>query len=286
MADVLLTVHCARHDAESLALALRSGRRAGPLGRRGRAGPRLRDAGTGEQVEGLLRAALRLIVAEALRRRGGGGPTARRRAPLRWHAVPVHSTAGLPDAPLHPAALPSGLIPAAGLAAPVAEVPPPNLPPEAVVVAALDNHPTVAAAGQRVSAARAAAALARGSHEVLVTGTIQARDVTNERRYAESTPRCCARSACPARPRSIARPACWAWTWRTIAWRTAATRPRCCSQLWFDWLTAGELHRVDLANAAVLDEALAAVTRRQQCAMPPRSTWTRPRRARPRPRPR
>jgi hypothetical protein len=42
------------------------------------------------------------------------------------------------------------LIPAAGLAAPRGRSAPPNLPPEAVVVAALDNHPTVAAAGQRV----------------------------------------------------------------------------------------------------------------------------------------
>jgi outer membrane protein TolC len=158
------------------------------------------------------------------------------------------------------------LIPAAGLAAPVAEVPPPNLPPEAVVVAALDNHPTVAAAGQRVSAARAAAtALGRGSHEVLVTGTIQARDVTNERRYAEFDTQVLRPIRLPGKA-ALDREA------GVLGVDVAHNRMEdsrhqaalLLSQLWFDWLTAGELHRVDLANAAVLDEALAAVTRRQQ----------------------
>lgn len=151
-------------------------------------------------------------------------------------------------------------------AAPVAEMPPPNLPPEAMVVAALDNHPTVAAAGQRVAAARAAAsALARGSHEVLLTGTIQARDVTNERRYQEF-------DAQVLRPIRLPGKATLDREAGVLGVEVAHNRMEdsrhqaalLLAQLWFDWLTAGELHRVDQANVALLDQALAAVTRRQQ----------------------
>jgi outer membrane protein TolC len=158
------------------------------------------------------------------------------------------------------------LLASAARAAPVAEVAPANLPPEAMVVAALDNHPTVAAAGQRVAAARAAAsALARGSHEVLVTGTIQARDVTNERRYQEF-------DAQVLRPIRLPGKATLDREAGVLGVDVAHNRMEdsrhqaalLLAQLWFDWLTAGELHRVDQANVALLDQALAAVARRQQ----------------------
>lgn len=164
------------------------------------------------------------------------------------------------------ALLPAVVLPTVAWAAPLPEVPPANLPPEAVVVAALDNHPTVSAAGQRVSAARAAAnALAKGTHEVLVTGTIQARDVTNERRYAEFDTQVLRPIRLPGKA-ALDREA------GVLGVDVAHNRMEdsrhqaalLLSQLWFDWLTAGELHRVDLANVAVLDEALAAVSRRQQ----------------------
>lgn len=94
MADLLLTVHCARHDAESLALALRAAAGA-PVhwAEEVVLGHDYDDAGTGEQVEGLLRrTALRLIVAEArCAAVVAAAQAARRRAPVRWHAVPVHS---------------------------------------------------------------------------------------------------------------------------------------------------------------------------------------------------
>lgn len=94
MADLLITFHCARGDAEALALALR-----------GAAGVPVHwaddvvlghdygDAGTGEQVDGLLRrTALSLVVGEAQAPAVvAAAHAARCRAPVRWHAVPVHS---------------------------------------------------------------------------------------------------------------------------------------------------------------------------------------------------
>ncbi len=54
----------------------------------------------------------------------------------------------------------------------------PGLPPEAIVAAALDNHPSVLAARARIGAARAdARILAIGPEEVVAQGTIQRRDV-------------------------------------------------------------------------------------------------------------
>lgn len=54
----------------------------------------------------------------------------------------------------------------------------PGLPPEAAVAAALDNHPSVAAARARIGEARAdARMLSVGPQEVVVQGTIQRRDV-------------------------------------------------------------------------------------------------------------
>ena len=54
----------------------------------------------------------------------------------------------------------------------------PGLPPEATVAAALDNHPSVAAARARIGEARAdARMLSVGPQEVMVQGTIQRRDV-------------------------------------------------------------------------------------------------------------
>jgi hypothetical protein len=94
MADLLFTFHCARGDAESLALALRGVANA-PVQWRDEVvlGHDYGDAGTGEQVEGLLRrTALALIVPES---RAAvlvdAARNARCRAPVRWHAVPVHS---------------------------------------------------------------------------------------------------------------------------------------------------------------------------------------------------
>ncbi|NMN03177.1 MULTISPECIES: DUF3240 family protein [unclassified Novosphingobium] len=94
MADLLFTFHCARGDAESLALALR-GLADAPVHWQDEVvlGHDYADAGTGEQVEGLLRrTALTLIVPES--RATALVDTARDarcRAPVRWHAVPVHS---------------------------------------------------------------------------------------------------------------------------------------------------------------------------------------------------
>lgn len=94
MADLLLTFHCARGDAEGLALALRDAA-AAPVHRTDEMvlGHDYDDAGTGEQVEGLLRrAALSLIVAQdRCAAVVDAARAARCRAPVRWHAVPLHS---------------------------------------------------------------------------------------------------------------------------------------------------------------------------------------------------
>lgn len=164
-------------------------------------------------------------------------------------------------------ALPAGM--ALAQAAPVAvppEVPPANLPPEAAVVAALDNHPTVTAAGQRVNAARAASnMLARGSHEVTVSGNLQMRDVTNERRYQEFDATVLRAFRLPGKA-ALDREA-GALGIDVAHNRMEDSRHQAAlllAQLWFDWLEAGELHRVDAASAALLDKALAAVERRRQ----------------------
>lgn len=160
---------------------------------------------------------------------------------------------------------------APALAAP--EIPPANLPPEAAVVAALDNHPTVEAAGARVDAARAAARmLAKGTQEVTVNGSVQFRTAYDEQFRGTSS-----NQTFPEFDGSVQRPFRLPGKGRldreagALGIEVAHNRMEdsrhqaslMLVQLWFDWLTAGELHRTDMANLAVLDRALAAVTRRK-----------------------
>ncbi|MCW1382537.1 TolC family protein [Novosphingobium sp. KCTC 2891] len=141
-----------------------------------------------------------------------------------------------------------------------------NLPPEPAVVAVLDNYPGVTAAGARVDAARAGATMLRkGTHEVLLSGSYIVRDVTNERRYSEFDGTVSRAFRLPGKA-ALDRKA-GALGVEVAQNRMEDARHQAAlllSQLWFDWLSAGELRRTDLANVALLEQALHAVERRAQ----------------------
>lgn len=142
----------------------------------------------------------------------------------------------------------------------------PSLPPEQVVVAVLDQFPAVSAAGARVDAARAGAEmLRRGTHEVTLTGSLVARDVTNERRYSEFDGTISRTFRLPGKA-ALDRKA-GALGVEVAQNRMEDTRHQAAlllSELWFDWLSAGEIHQSDTAGAKLLEQALAAVQRRAQ----------------------
>jgi|GEM_PF-512670 hypothetical protein len=91
---LLVSFACGLADAEPLALALREAC-PGPIHWREERvlGHDYGDADTGELVEGLLRRAVLDLIAPAdqLDRLVETARSARCRAPVRWHAVPVHS---------------------------------------------------------------------------------------------------------------------------------------------------------------------------------------------------
>src|SRR3546814_13278334 len=92
MADILLTFHCASHDADSVTDALRAACDAPiHIAEQAVRGWDFGDASTAERVSGLLRrSALELIVDEgALGALVGAVTQSKRSLPVRWHAVPV-----------------------------------------------------------------------------------------------------------------------------------------------------------------------------------------------------
>lgn len=141
-----------------------------------------------------------------------------------------------------------------------------NLPPEAAVVAALDNHPTVTAAAARVDAARAGSTMLRkGSHEVTVNGSYISRSVDNEGRFNEFDATVSRSFRLPGKA-ALDREAggLGIEVAQNLMEDTRHQAALQLSQLWFDWLTAGEVHHNDLANAGLLERALHAVERRAQ----------------------
>lgn len=141
-----------------------------------------------------------------------------------------------------------------------------SLPLEEQVVLALDNHPTVAAADQRIGAARAASDMLRaGPHEVQLSGSYISRDVTNERRYAEFDGTISRAFRLPGKA-AMDRQAGQLGV-EVARNRQEDTRHQAAvylSQLWYDWLTASALNRADQANVALLERGLSAVKRRVQ----------------------
>lgn len=82
--------------------------------------------------------------------------------------------------------VPAILFAATCLAAPALAQERPDLPPPELVVDALDNHPSVEAAGADVAAARAEARmLSKGPHEVTLVGSYIRRSVTGEGGFDE-----------------------------------------------------------------------------------------------------
>lgn len=140
----------------------------------------------------------------------------------------------------------------------------PSLPPEAAVIAALDAFPGVTAARARIDAARAGATmLARGTHEVTLSGSYMTRDVTSERRYTEFDGTISRAFRLPGKA-ALDRQA-GALGVEVAENRMEDIRHQAAlllSQLWFDWLQAAELYRTDLANAELLSRALSAIQRR------------------------
>lgn len=153
---------------------------------------------------------------------------------------------------------------ALALAAPAMAAP--NLPPEGAVNAALDGYPGVAAAQSRVGSAEAGAAMLRsGTHEFTVGGAVLNRDVRGEGRFTEFD---------GSLTRALRLPGKAALDRKAGELGVEVARNRMedvrhqaalmLADQWFNWLQAGELHRTDLATAALLEQSLRAVTRREE----------------------
>ena len=141
----------------------------------------------------------------------------------------------------------------------------PSLPPEPQVIAALDSHPSVAAAASRVDAARAgASALARGTHEFTLQGSYVSRDVTNEGRFNEFDAQVMRAVRLPGKAQ-LDRSA------GELGVEVAHNRMEDARHqvslmfagLWFDWLVSAELRHNELATAKLLEQELRALERRR-----------------------
>lgn len=120
-----------------------------------------------------------------------------------------------------------------------------DLPPVDLVVRALDSQPTVAAAMARVDAARAEGdALRRGSHEVTAQGTLSRRTIDRDGDYAEFDTTISRAFRLPGKAaldRSSGALGIKVATNRMEDARHQAALV--LAQLWYDWLSAADLHR-------------------------------------------
>lgn len=139
-----------------------------------------------------------------------------------------------------------------------------DLPPAGAVGGALDNHPTVAAARARVSAARAQSEmLRRGPHETTVGGSYARRAIDREGRFDEF-------DGTISRPFRLPGKAALDRAAGALGIGVAEQRMEdarhetalLLSGLWHDWLAAGSHHRNDIETARDLEQAVAAVQRR------------------------
>lgn len=141
-----------------------------------------------------------------------------------------------------------------------------DLPPEAQVIAILDNHPTVSAAGARVGAAKAQdEMLRRGPHEVTLTGSYIRRTVDREGGYNEFDTTIGRAFRMPGKA-ALDRKA-GALGIEVAENRAEDVRHQAAlmlSGLWYDWLTAAALHRNDIETVTVLESSVQAVRRRRQ----------------------
>ncbi|WP_372731734.1 TolC family protein [Novosphingobium sp.] len=142
----------------------------------------------------------------------------------------------------------------------------PSLPDEPLVVAALDNHPSVTGAAQRVEAARAAAhMLARGSQEFTLSGSYMSRDITGERRYDEFDASLTRAIRIPGKAGLDRKSGQLGIEVAQNLMEDARHQTALVlSGMWIDWLTAGELQRSDLATVDLLEQEVLALSRRHE----------------------
>lgn len=141
-----------------------------------------------------------------------------------------------------------------------------DLPPEPLVVEALDSHPAVTAAQARVRSAEAGAAmLRRGSHEFTFQGTVSRRSAEGEGDYGEYDVNLTRPFRLPGKA-TLDRKAGELGVevahnlMEDVRHQTALA----FSDLWHDWVVASAQHRTDLDSAASLTQDMAAVRRRAQ----------------------
>lgn len=142
----------------------------------------------------------------------------------------------------------------------------PSLPDEPLVVAALDNHPSVSSAAQRVEAARAAAQmLTRGTQEFTLSGSYMSRDVTNERRYDEFDASLTRAIRLPGKAGLDRKSGQLGIEVAQNLMEDARHQTALVlADMWIDWLTAGELQRSDLATADLLEQEVRVLARRHE----------------------
>lgn len=141
-----------------------------------------------------------------------------------------------------------------------------GLPPTPQVLAALDGHPTVAAARARLEAARAhGVSLRRGTQEAVVNGGYIRRSVDREGGYDEF-------DVTVSRPFRLPGKAGLDREAGNLGVDVAENRMEDVrhqtalelATLWYDWLTAGELYRNDRDSADLARKALDAVRLRRR----------------------
>jgi len=142
----------------------------------------------------------------------------------------------------------------------------PDLPPEAVVARALDDHPAVAAARARIDSARAQERmLRRGDQEFVFQGTASRRSIEGEGDYAEFDANVTRPIRLPGKAAMDREAGALGIDvahnlMEDVRHQTALA----FSDLWHDWLIADALHRNDIATSANLRDAARAVGRRAE----------------------
>lgn len=141
-----------------------------------------------------------------------------------------------------------------------------DLPPEQVVIEALDTHPAVIAAHERIRSAQAGADMLRkGSHEFIFQGTVSRRSAEGEGDYGEYDVNLTRPLRLPGKA-ALDRKAGELGVevahnlMEDVRHQTALS----FSDLWHDWLVASAQHRTDLDSVVSLRDDLAAIRRRAQ----------------------
>lgn len=155
------------------------------------------------------------------------------------------------------------LLPLIALATPLAAEP--GLPDEAVVLQALDDHPSVAAARARLEASRARAeGLQKGSYEFTVQGTYQRRSVSGGADFDEYDAQLSRPFRLPGKARlDRAIGEYGVEVAENLAEDARHEAALMLASHWFDWLSAGAQERVDRIAVENFEKSLAAVERRR-----------------------